>query len=201
MQRRGRLRVLSRRDRVWLPGIALGAVWLTHLGAYLLAEPDPHERAFLLDSTGHGYLSIVGPIVVSVVIASIGGFVIDRSRSWATPLAVSYAEIAGRLAILQVLAFLGTEATERIVHGVPVADLVQPAVGIGLVLQFATACLGALLLFGLARAVEAIHRSLRAPRRATRVANRPRPATTVRRLIPGFGGPTLRGPPVSAGNV
>ena len=198
MQQGGRLRVLSRRDRAWLPGVALGAVWVTHLAAYLIASPDPHERALLLGSTGHGYLPLVGPVALSVLIASVGGFIVDRSGSWRSSSVVSYTAIAGRLAFLQVLAFLGMEVAERMVHGVPLEDLLQPAVGIGLVLQLAAACVGGLLLFGLARAVEAIRRSLRRDRRrATKSAIWPRPPAAVRRLGSASGGPTLRGPPAS----
>jgi hypothetical protein len=191
MHVRGQLRVLGRRDRAWLPGIALAAVWITHLIAYLVAVPDPHQRSILLDATGHGYLPVLGPVVVSLLVVSLGGFILEHSR--ASRSAVSYSALAGRLALLQGVAFLGMELAERVAHGASPDELLQPVVGVGLVLQLVSAGVAALLLFTLARAVEVILRSRYA--RATRTMTWVRHATIVRRSISATGGPTLRAPP------
>lgn len=195
------MRILSRRDRAWLPGIALGGAWITHLVAYLIAAPDPHDRGVLLGSTGHGYLALAGPVVVSLLVASVVGFLIHRGRTWASVPAVRYTAIAGRLALLQVLTFLGVEATERLAHGLPLPALLQPPVAIGLVLQVVAACVAALVLFVLARAVEIIRRSLRHRPRATTTMTWVSRVLTQRRLVPASGGPTLRGPPGSVWSV
>ncbi len=190
-------RILSGRERAWLLGIAIGAVWITHGLAYLLASPDPHERTLLLSVTGHGYLSYVGPIVVSVMIASVVGFVLHRTTGWAaSSMPVHFVAVAGRLALVQVLTFAGLEVTERLLHGTPLSDLADPAVGIGLVLQLVTAFIGALLLFALVRAAEAIARSI-APDRVEGDLSIPGLSLVeiVRRLNPATGGSSPRAPP------
>jgi hypothetical protein len=195
MRWHGHLRVLRRRDRAWLPGIALAAVWVTHRIAYHVAAPDAHERVQLLDATGHGYLPVLAPVVISLLVASIGCFILQRSRDSALRSNVSYSAVAGRLALLQVVAFLGMELAERVANGASSAEFLQPVVGVGLVLQLVSACVVASLLFMLGRAVEAIRRSWCLRRRVTHTMSWARQVPTVRRAIPATGGPTLRAPP------
>jgi len=37
-------------------GLAMAGLVLGHVLAYLIAVPDPHHRAFVLQQTGHEYL-------------------------------------------------------------------------------------------------------------------------------------------------
>ena len=185
------------RRSLWLPGVALGGVWTTHVVAYLLASPDPHERDALLGATGHGYLSIAGPLAASVLIAGLVGFVVDRLRRSDGTSSVTFVELAARLIALQVLSFLGLEITERLVQGAPFGALFQPVVVIGVVLQVVSACVAAIVLFALGRAVELVLRARRgAPRRAPEPLPRPTIFVPVRRSVLAAGGRTPRGPPL-----
>jgi hypothetical protein len=184
------------RRRMWLPGVALGVVWAMHVVAYLVASPDPHAREALLGATGHGYLSIAGPAAVSVLIAGVAGFFVDRLRRSDGTLSFTVGELAARLIALQCLSFLGLEATERLLHGAPLDALLQPVVGIGLVLQIVGACVAALVLFAFGRVIELALHARRGARRRERGPLRPRIVRPVRRPVLAVGDRTLRGPPL-----
>jgi hypothetical protein len=186
-------RILKRRP--WLPGVAIGGVWAAHVLAYAIASPDADQRQELLGSTGHGYWSVVWPLAVSVLIAAVAGFIVEQVRRPSTSRTVTYGSLVAQLVLLQMVTFLGVEATERLVQDASLAGIFQPVVGIGVVLQVVGACVAALLLFALGRAVNlVIGRRLVLPR--VRVITPLAPATVaVRRFVLASGGPTLRGPP------
>ena len=77
--------------------------------------------------------------------------------SWTSPLRLSLAQLAGRLAGMQVAAFTALEVSERLRSGIPVGEMFHNHLfPIGIAIQLVVACVGALLLRWLARAAEAI---------------------------------------------
>jgi hypothetical protein len=183
------------RRKPWLPGIAIGGVWAGHLIAYAVVSPDRHERSTLLASTGHDYLAVAAPLMASVLIACVVGFVVEQVRRSAFMSTVTRSEVATQLVVIQLLAFVGMESVERFIHGAPPSSVVQPVVGIGVALQVLAACVSALLLFALGHMVQLVTRARRS--RLPRVpATEPRghPIAFVKRFALA-GRPTLRGPP------
>jgi hypothetical protein len=184
----------------WLPGIALGLVWVTHLIAYILASPNPHSRLALLASTGHDYLSYVGPVVVGGAIVSMTTFVLDRIRVARRPhpgRTATYGVLFRRLAVLQVLAFAGMEVSERLIHGEGMGTLVHPAVVIGVLLQPIAAFLAGRVLARADRIIELLVERLRRRRPTSSAPHGPTRPVRTRRLVPALDGWALRGPPLA----
>jgi hypothetical protein len=194
--RRGSLHPLR---RLWVAGIASGAIWATHAVAYVAATPDPHDRHSLLESTGHAYWANLAPIVVGLFIAGLIGAVLDRATSSSSDRMPSYRAVAARLAVLQVTGFLAIEIIERATaDGVSATELLHPVFGVGLALQVIAALLGALLLVGVGMAVDAILHPARDGHGATPVVFNLGRTGVVRHLVPSSGGLSLRAPPALA---
>jgi hypothetical protein len=174
----------------------LGSHWL----AYLLAAPDSHARAHLLEVTGHGYWPVAAGLAIAALVASLFGFVGNRLRADG---AISssktriFAHALPRTLVLQVGGFFALEVIERVLvgHNVGLATLLESTFVIGIGIQVVAALLTALLLVGVAFAVERL------------IARRARPASPARvslplvsliaasSLVPATGGLSLRGPP------
>lgn len=140
----------------------VGAGWLAaHSAAYLLAVPDAHQRAELLDATGHGYLKFASLFAVCgfvVMVAGLLACVAEGVR--ASP----ESRLPVRLfAVAPPLAFAVLEHVERLVaHGaVPYGTALEATFLVGLALQlpFAVAAFG--LLRGLQRLGHELGRVLR----------------------------------------
>jgi hypothetical protein len=137
--------------------------------------------------------------VVSVLIAAIVGFLIEQVRRSTTDSTVTYVALVVRLALLQLVTFIGVEASERLIHDASLTGLAEPVVSIGVLFQVVGACVAALVLFAIGRAVDLVIRSRRRGARRARAVTPPRPAmVAVRRFVLASGGPTLRGPPALA---
>jgi hypothetical protein len=162
--------VRARRHLAWpiaLPLAALSAL-AGHAAGYTVVAPDAHERAHLLEQTGHGYFAYM-PMAIGVASAlAILGFaaavVAGVRRGRPGHLAPTWL-----VALLPPLAFVVQEHFERYSrHGEIVwTTALEHAFVAGLVLQVPFAMLAALiaqLLSGLARRVAALIVSSAAPK-------------------------------------
>jgi hypothetical protein len=170
----------------------------SHWLAYLLASPDPHSRAHLLQATGHGYWPSASWLAAGVAIAGLGSFiggriapVVRKSRG------AIFRHALPRFLILQVGGFVALEFGERILagHSVGMATLFESTLLIGLVVQVVAAVAASLLLVAIAFVVDRLFRV--APSR-TRRTSTTRPLVSLIsavRLVPATGAHSLRGPP------
>jgi hypothetical protein len=188
-----------------LVGVAVGGVVLAHWLAYVLAIPGAHARAQVLAASGHSYWVMAIKFAVVLGLAALGALFLrhlDRSsRTWESG-QEAFSRIAARLSLLQVMAFIAMEVTERLVVGAPVAHLFHHRLFLmGLALQLIVASGGALLLLWFSRTAERVAEALGRP-----LLPRPRPAVlrTIRIEIqaippdPVRDGVGLRGPPPSS---
>lgn len=123
---------------------AVGAgLVLSHWLAYLIAVPHPHERARLLESTGHGYWPLAAAVAAAfglVALVTTGSRAVARARDadlgqWRLP------QLVARLAGMQLPAFVLLEAIERLASGPADLDFFLQApflVGLGVQLVVAT---------------------------------------------------------------
>jgi len=128
----------SRRAARWATGLAAGAVLAGHGLTYLIVQPDPHERAGLLATTGHAYLHLLEvPGLVAVVASTVAAALIGLGRLGEMP---GSGAVFRRLATVQLAAFLAMEISERSASGAPIAtprDLTLLTVGSGIQLVLA----------------------------------------------------------------
>jgi len=189
-----------------LVGVAVGGVVLAHWLAYVLAIPGAHARAQVLAASGHSYWVMAIKFAVVLGLAAFGALFLrhlDRPpRTWESG-QEAFSAIAARLSLLQVMAFIAMEVTERLVVGAPVAHLFHHRLFLmGLALQLIVASAGALLLLWFSRTAERVAEALGRPLL-------PHPRRAVLRTIrieiqaispvdPVRDGVGLRGPPPSS---
>jgi hypothetical protein len=116
-----------------------------HAFAYRFAAPDGHERAHLLEESGHGYFAYA-PLVAAIAVAlCLVAFTLRvlAARRGRPGGALSLSAFA----LLPPLAFVFQEHAERLLHTgqIPVRAALEPTFRIGLLLQLPFA-LGAYLL-------------------------------------------------------
>lgn len=173
---------------------------VSHWLAYLLAAPDGHARAHLLEITGHGYWPIAIALGIAGFAAGLFG-VVARTLSGDPALTSSKARLftsaLPRTLALQVGGFAALEILERVLvgHSIGLATLLEPTFVIGMALQLLAALVTALLLVGLAYAVERLVAHIAAPACTTALPTGLVSLIAAPRLIPATGGLTLRGPP------
>lgn len=177
-------------------GAMLGSHWL----AYVLAAPDGHARAHLLQVTGHGYWPLAMALAIAGIVAGLLGFVGHRLSADPT-IASSRAGIF-RLAFpralaLQVGGFFALELLERgiVGHAVGLSTILESTFVIGMAAQLAAALLAAILLVGVAYVVERLVVRPAAPKQTSTLATPLVSLIAAPRLLPATGGLTLRGPP------
>lgn len=188
------------RSRCWLGLLAVSGIAIGHALAYLLAAPEPSLRAGLLETTGHGYWSLVPPMAFAAAVAALSMFVADRLGAGPPPpqqTARRLASATAALASVQVAGFLLLEVAERaLARGDVQHVLLEPAVGLGVVVQVGVALAMGFLLVVVLRVVQALRdtagsavfgRALSVGLPRSRLARAPAPV--------GAGGATLRGPP------
>ena len=130
-----------------MAGLVLG-----HVLAYLIAVPDPHHRSFVLQQTGHEYLPAMAEAALVLGLAGIAAVVIRTFAPEPRGGSERFSRLAGRLALVQVLAFGGQEVLERIVVGAPLRHLASDHILlIGLAVQVVVALAGAAFLRWIAR--------------------------------------------------
>ena len=133
-------------------GLAMAGLVLGHVLAYLIAVPDPHHRAFVLQRTGHEYLPTMAEAALVLALAGMAAVVIRAFAPGPWGGSERFPRLAGRLGLVQVLAFGGLEVVERIVAGAPLGDLASDHIlVIGMAVQVVVALAGAALLRWLAR--------------------------------------------------
>lgn len=132
-------------------GLAMAGLVLGHVLAYLIAVPDPHHRAFVLQRTGHEYLPAMAEAALVLALAGMAAVVI-RAFAGQRRGSERFSRLAGRLGLVQVLAFGGLEVVERIVAGAPLRHLASDHIlVIGMAVQVVVALAGAAFLRWLAR--------------------------------------------------
>jgi len=169
----------------------LAAHWL----AYIVAAPDAHERAHLLDASGHGYWLYLAAAGLGGGVLALAGFI--RSRLHASAPATGGLRFAtAALALFQVVTFSILEGAERVASGHDLlSTFAEPVVVIGIVLQLVVAACGGLLLRAVARVIELVKARTR-PRRSVSQTFNPASSQRCPRPLVAAGGSTLRGPPV-----
>ena len=152
-----------------LPTFAFAFVGLIvgHLLSYLIAIPDPTQRALVLAQSGHSYLHLAGDLAVILgfaAVVTVGLRAVAGRDARDLP---STAQLAWRLGALQAGAFIAMELGERLVSGSGFGELLADHLfGIGIVVQLAIAAVGALLLRWIGRVAVRIADGLaRTPRR------------------------------------
>lgn len=152
-------------------GSAAAGLLLGHALSYMLAIPDPYHRDVLLTRTGHGYLPAAAQATMILILAAAAAIL---ARAWSNrgprggP--ERFTSIAGKLAFVQIGAFVALEILERIVAGAPLGDLVRDhLLVIGVVVQISVSLVGAAILVWCARTSAqivraAIGRSVALPR-------------------------------------
>ena len=146
-------------------GFGVAGLLLGHTISYLLAIPDPYHRDLLLQRTGHDYLPLAFEAGLVLLLAGVATLL---ARAWSACIrdeGEGFASLAGRLALVQVGAFVGQEIIERLVAGSPLGGLARDHVlSIGVVIQITLALVGAAVLPWLARASARIVRAVVAAR-------------------------------------
>jgi hypothetical protein len=137
-----------------------------HSLGYRLAVADAHERAHLLEESGHGYLAYA-PLVVAVGLSLVVVAFAARVRAFVRGDQVREAP-PWLFALLPPLAFLAQEYVERALHthGFTWASALEPAVLTGLVLQIPIALIALAVARALARLAKVVARALGDARRA-----------------------------------
>jgi hypothetical protein len=183
----------------WLLTLPLtgGGLFLAHDLSYRAVEPHTHDRATLLEGTGHGYLEhlpLAAAFGLSLLLVTLALIAAQAARGVA----------AARLrvwpfAALPPLVFVVQEHAERAVHTgeVPLSAALEPTFALGLLLQAPFALVAFLLaraLLAVAERVGALLARAAAAQSLTIFAPRPRNAELVTRraLARGWAG---RAPP------
>lgn len=156
---------------------------VSHAIAYWINAPGAQTRAELLQATGHRYWTLVVAAALALLVFGLSAFVgrllfgggeLPRQG----PLLVA---IVPRLAAIQCAGFLALEVGERYLAAGSGARSVssvvgEPAVAMGLAVQFIVALAGALLLLWIGRGVVRLGRLLRRRSSWSRPLSSPRPA-------------------------
>lgn len=185
----------GRRSGLGFPavGIAVGGVLAGHWLTYLIVQPDHHDRAGLLASTGHGYLAAAVQLaLVLALVAAAGAFLGRLTGGGDIP---SLGSIVRRLGTFQLGAFVTLELVERAAAG-SFEGLVAVCL-VAAVMQLVVATTSAWLLRTLARAADSVASALgRALPPVLRRASIPiRLPAEPFRPVPAFRPAGIRGPP------
>jgi hypothetical protein len=185
----------ARGQRMRLAGPAAAGIIAAHWSAYALTLSS-HERAHLLEDTGHRFFPYLAAIGLGLLVAALSGW-IARCLDPTAARSTRVLGVAGRLASLQVIGFLGLELGERAFfgHGVSLGVLSEAPVIAGLILQLVFAAFAALLLAAVAKVVDLVV-ARRGPRRTRKHSPTWVLSQTTRpRMRLATGSWTLRGPP------
>jgi hypothetical protein len=180
---------------------AVGAgLALSHWLAYLIAVPHAHQRAQLLEHTGHGYWPRAAAIAAALGLVALvvtGARAVAQARN-ADLGQLRLGQLVARLAGMQLPAFILLELIERLASGA--ADLgfvLQAPFLVGLGVQLLVATVLGVLLSRFARAAARIARILLRGKLPGRSAAPPlpaQPAVMPARLL-GLAAAGVRGPP------
>jgi hypothetical protein len=132
-------------------GTAAAGLVLGHALAYLIAIPDPHQRVFALQRTGHAYLPALDQAVLMLVVAGMAAVVV-RAFSRTEERTERFGRLARVLVVAQTCAFAGQEVLERLVSGAPLGGLAHDHILVtGIAVQIVVAIVAAGILWLFAR--------------------------------------------------
>ena len=133
-------------------GAAAAGLVLGHALAYLIAIPDPHQRAFALQRTGHAYLPALDQAVMMLAIAGAATIVVRAFSRKGDRATERFGRLAALLVVVQTCAFAGQEVLERLVSGAALGELAHDQIlVIGVIVQVVVAIVAAAVLWLLAR--------------------------------------------------
>lgn len=133
-------------------GAAAAGLVLGHALAYLIAIPDPHQRAFALQRAGHAYLPALDQAALMLALAAVVTIVVRAFAPARKEGTERFGPVATLLVVAQSFAFAGQEVLERLVPGAPLGELARDHVlVIGVIVQVAVAMVAAGILRVLAR--------------------------------------------------
>jgi hypothetical protein len=171
----------------------MAGLMLGHTLSYLIAVPDPHQRQFVLEQTGHGYMPALTQVTLMVVVAAVAALV-ARAFGRRAGHTETFPALARTLAVIQVCAFVGQEVLERIVAHAPLHTLAYDHVlATGVLIQVGLALMAARILLWVARAAIRLSQTTTPPGPAL-----PRPGRALVATVEGPA-PTLR--PLTARRV
>jgi hypothetical protein len=134
-------------------GAGAAGLLLGHAIAYLIAIPDPHQRAFALQRTGHAYLLALDQVAMMLAIAAVAAVVVRAVAAVSHRGFERFGRLATVLLVAQSCAFAAQEVLERLVARSPLGGLFHDHVLVtGMVVQVAVAIAAAGILWLLARA-------------------------------------------------
>ena len=132
-------------------GTAAAGLVLGHALAYLIAIPDPHQRAFALQRTGHAYLPALDQAVLMLLIAGMAAVVV-RAFARGGDRTEGFGRLARVLVVAQTCAFAAQEVLERLVSRAPLGGLAHDHILVtGIAVQVVVAIVAAAILWLLAR--------------------------------------------------
>jgi hypothetical protein len=132
-------------------GTAAAGLVLGHALAYLIAIPDPHQRVFALQRTGHAYLPALDQAVLMLVVAGMAAVVV-RAFSRTEERTERFGRLARVLVVAQTCAFAAQEVLERLVSGAPLGGLAHDHILVtGIAVQIVVAIVAAGILWLFAR--------------------------------------------------
>jgi len=133
-------------------GTAMAGLILGHTVSYLIVVPDPHQRQFVLQQTGHGYMPALTQVALMVLVAGLAALV-ARAFGRRGEQTESFPSLARTLGVIQVVAFVGQEVLERLVAHAPLQTLGHDHVLVtGILVQVGLAIVAARVLLWIARA-------------------------------------------------
>ena len=133
-------------------GAAAAGLVLGHALAYLIAIPDPHERAFALQRAGHAYLPALDQAALMLAIAGVVAVVVRAFARRPGGPTERFGRLATLLVVVQTSAFAGQEVLERLVSRAPLGDLLHDRILVtGMIVQVLVAFVAAGVLWLLAR--------------------------------------------------
>ena len=132
-------------------GAAAAGLVLGHALAYLIAIPDPHQRVFALQRTGHAYLPALDQAVLMLVVAGMAAVVI-RAFARTGDRTERFGRLARVLVVAQTCAFAAQEVLERLVSRAPLGGLAHDHILVtGIAVQIVVAIVAAGILWLFAR--------------------------------------------------
>ena len=132
-------------------GTAAAGLVLGHALAYLIAIPDPHQRAFALQRTGHAYLPALDQAVLMLVVAGMAAVVV-RAFAHTGDRTERFGRLARVLVVAQTCAFAAQEVLERLVSRAPLGGLAHDHILVtGIAVQVVVAIVAAAILWLFAR--------------------------------------------------
>jgi hypothetical protein len=132
-------------------GTAAAGLVLGHALAYLIAIPDPHQRAFALQRTGHAYLPALDQAVLMLLVAGMAAVVV-RAFAHSGDRTERFGRLATVLVVTQTCAFAAQEVLERLVSHAPLGGLAHDHILVtGIAVQVVVAIVAAAILWLFAR--------------------------------------------------